>query len=71
MHSQPNSPYCGRYIQATNTGSNDGVGGKGNTLTVLVADTCPGCGENDLDFSIGAWNALTGNAPYGTFNVEW
>ncbi|MCJ1352253.1 MAG: hypothetical protein MMC33_002237 [Icmadophila ericetorum] len=64
-------PYCGRYIQATNVGSDDGVGGAGSTFNVLVADTCPSCGPGDVDFSVGAWNALTNGAPYGTFDVVW
>ncbi|KAL1989036.1 hypothetical protein VTN96DRAFT_5799 [Rasamsonia emersonii] len=63
--------YCGKQIRAKNTGSNDGVGGLGNELTVTVADTCPSCGAGDVDFSIGAWNQLTNNSPLGTFNVEW
>ena len=71
MQNESPGPFCGRRIQATNTGSNDGVGGQGNTVTVLVQDTCPSCGENDIDFSIGAWNQLTNGAPFGTFNVQW
>ena len=71
MQSKSPGPYCGRQIQATNTGSNDGVGGKGNTVTVMVEDTCPSCDENHVDFSVGAWNALTNNAPFGTIDITW
>ena len=71
MGSKSPSSYCGRKIHVENIGSNDGVGGKGKTVTVTVADTCPGCDENHLDLSIGAWNKLTGNAPFGTVNIKW
>jgi len=36
-----------------------------------VADTCQNCREGDVDFSEGAWDALTGGAPWGNFDVEW
>jgi len=65
------SSNCGRKIKITNTGSNDGVGGSGNAITVTVADTCPSCDQGHLDLSEGAWNALTGNAAYGTVNISW
>ncbi|MCJ1464195.1 hypothetical protein MMC07_002808 [Pseudocyphellaria aurata] len=71
MQGQSPSPLCGRQITVRNIGSNDGVGGAGNSMTVTVADTCMGCDENHLDFSVGAWNQLTNNAPYGTVNIEW
>ena len=71
MKHQSPSPYCGRRIQAKNTGSNDGVGGKGNTITVIVQDTCYSCGENDIDFSVAAWNKLTNGAPFGNFDAQW
>jgi hypothetical protein len=71
MQDESPSPYCGATIVATNAGSDDGVGGAGNSITVTVADTCPSCGDYDIDFSVGAWNALTNNAPYGTFELEW
>jgi hypothetical protein len=31
--------YCGRKITITNIGSNDNVGGKGDSVTVTVADS--------------------------------
>ena len=71
MNGEYQAPDCGRTIIATNTGSNDGVGGAGNSIRATVADTCESCGEGDVDFSIGAWNALTNNAPFGTFDVSW
>ena len=71
MQGEYKSPYCGRYIKATNIGSNDGVGGDGNVVDVLVQDTCESCGEGDVDFSLGAWNELTNYAEPGTFTVSW
>lgn len=68
---QSPGPACGKQIFITNIGSNDGVGGAGNTITVTVADTCPSCEESHLDLSVGAWNQLTNNAPYGTVNIDW
>ncbi|KMP07168.1 hypothetical protein CISG_09783 [Coccidioides immitis RMSCC 3703] len=64
MKGQPNAPLCGRKVKATNKKN-------GKTVVVTVADTCAGCGANDLDFSVGAWNALTDNAPWGTFPAAW
>lgn len=55
----------------TNIGSDDGVGGAGNVVTATVADTCPSCDETHVDMSVGAWNDLTGNAPYGTVEINW
>lgn len=55
----------------TNVGSDDGVGGKGNTIIATVEDTCPGCDQNHIDFSVGSWNQLTNNAAFGTANIEW
>lgn len=71
MDGEFESPLCGRQIRATNTGSNDGVGGAGNSIIATVQDTCESCGQGDVDFSIGAWNALTNSAPFGTFDVSW
>lgn len=71
MDNQSPSQYCGRQIRAQNVGSNSGTGGQGNTVTVTVADTCPSCGQGDIDFSVGAWNELTNNALPGTFEVSW
>jgi hypothetical protein len=71
MKNESPSPYCGRQIQVTNVGSNDQVGGAGNTLTVTVADTCPSCDTDDVDFSVGAWVLLTNNASWGTFEAQW
>jgi hypothetical protein len=71
MKNQFKSPYCGRKIKLTNTGSNDGVGGKGRSVVVTVQDTCPSCNQGHVDLSVGAWNALTNNAPWGTVNINW
>ncbi|EEQ28564.1 hypothetical protein McanMca71_005347 [Microsporum canis] len=58
------SPNCGRHITAKNTSN-------GKTITVTVADTCEGCGPNDVDFALGPWQALTNNAAPGFFPVSW
>jgi hypothetical protein len=71
MNREYQSPYCSRLIHVTNKGSNDNVGGAGNTIVVAVADTCPGCGENDLDFAVGVWNVLTDNSTFAECNLEW
>lgn len=65
------APLCNRQIIATNRGSDDLVGGKGNSVTVTVKDTCPECDETHLDFSVGAWNILTNSAAFGTINIDW
>jgi hypothetical protein len=71
MKNQDESPYCGCKIKVKNVGSNSGSHGKGNTLTVTVADTCESCGENDIDFSLGAWNKLTKKSYPGTIIIDW
>lgn len=58
-------------IQVTNVGSDDGVGGEGNTIITTVEDTCASCDENHLDFSVGSWDQLTNSAAFGTVNIEW
>ncbi|MCJ1462894.1 hypothetical protein MMC07_001498 [Pseudocyphellaria aurata] len=65
--------YCGRQIRITNTGGGQSNNGVGKQITVTVADTCPGCTENHLDLSHGAFQALTGGNldPPGTFNIDW
>lgn len=68
---QSPGPACGKQITMTNTGSDDGVGGAGNSVTVTVVDTCPSCDANHLDLSVGAWNVLTDGAPFGTVNIVW
>lgn len=65
------APYCGLLLHVTNTGSNDGVGGAGNSIVVQVADTCEACDENHVDFSLAAWNHLTGYAAPGTIFITW
>ncbi len=71
MKNQYKSQYCGRRIRIHNTGSNDGVGGKGNSIDITVADSCAACDQNHIDLSIGAWNRLTNSAPWGTVNINW
>jgi expansin (peptidoglycan-binding protein) len=65
------APACGWTIHVTNTGSDDGVGGKGKAVTVTVVDTCPACNAHHLDLSFGAWDALTDSAPAGTIDIKW
>jgi expansin (peptidoglycan-binding protein) len=65
------APLCNRQITVTNEGSDDNVGGKGNSVTVTVKDTCPGCNKTHLDLSVGAWNILTNSAPFGTIDIKW
>jgi hypothetical protein len=67
-----NPSLCGKQVRITNVGSDDGVGGAGNSVTVIVADTCPGCpSAQSIDLSVGAWDVLTGDAAYGTIEIEW
>ncbi|KAL8857202.1 MAG: hypothetical protein Q9178_006257 [Gyalolechia marmorata] len=65
--------YCGRKIEITNDGGGQNNNGQGKVVVATVADTCPGCDENHLDLSHGAFMALTGGAldPPGQFNIEW
>jgi hypothetical protein len=65
------APACGWTIYVINKGSDDGVGGEGNAVTVTVADTCTACDSTHLDLSIGAWDLLTDSALFGTINIEW
>ncbi|MCJ1430968.1 hypothetical protein MMC27_000318 [Xylographa pallens] len=72
MDNEYQSPFCGRTINVVNTGSSDGgVHGKGNTITATVQDTCESCQNDNLDFSIGAWNALTSNSEESVVDVTW
>lgn len=65
--------YCGKYIQATNTGGGQGNTGKGKTVVVKVQDTCPECEQGHLDLSHGAFQAMTGGKldPPGKINISW
>lgn len=71
--SESPGPYCGRKIQITNQGGGNDNNGVGNVVVATVQDTCPSCGENDLDLSEGTFEALTsGNLdPPGEFNICW
>ncbi|WEW54606.1 hypothetical protein PRK78_000026 [Emydomyces testavorans] len=64
MKGRYNAPYCNRRIKASNKAN-------GRSIIVPVMDTCMGCGSNDVDFSVAAWNRLTNNAPWGTFPLSW
>ncbi|MCJ1405876.1 hypothetical protein MMC11_009106, partial [Xylographa trunciseda] len=70
MDNEYQSPFCGRTINVVNTGSPDGgVHGQGNTITATVQDTCESCQNDNLDFSVGAWNALTSNSEQSVVDV--
>ena len=72
MQHQYKSPYCGRRLRLTNTGSTDSnVKGKGNVIEVIVQDSCDGCDRNHVDLSVAAWNKLTSNSAYSTVNIDW
>lgn len=64
---------CGRRIRITNTGptTDYSVGGAGNAVEVVVADTCPGCDRGHLDLSVAAWDALTGGAYPSQVGISW
>lgn len=66
--------FCDRMIRMTNTGpdGDNSVGGEGNVVLAKVADTCPGCQRsNDLDLSVGAWDALTNYAAPSVVGTHW
>ena len=72
MQSQSPGPYCGQKINATNTGSQyNNVQGEGNTIIATIQDTCPECGDGDVDFSQGSWAQLTNGSPMSVFTVSW
>ncbi|KAL9104867.1 MAG: hypothetical protein Q9163_000253 [Psora crenata] len=73
QQNQSPGPYCGRNIQITNTGGGQDNNGVGNVIVATVADTCPGCDENHLDLSHGAFQALTGGNldPPGQIDISW
>ncbi|KAI9266790.1 RlpA-like double-psi beta-barrel-protein domain-containing protein-containing protein, partial [Phascolomyces articulosus] len=53
--------YCGKKIKAKSS--------KG-TVTATVADTCPGCPKDDIDFSMGAFK-LIGSIAAGRIDISW
>ncbi|EMR70039.1 putative barwin-like endoglucanase protein [Eutypa lata UCREL1] len=65
--------FCGRKIQITNAGGGQDNNGAGTVIQAVVQDTCPGCDQNHLDLSTGAFEALTGGNldPPGQFNINW
>ncbi|KAK4168740.1 hypothetical protein QBC43DRAFT_330622 [Cladorrhinum sp. PSN259] len=71
MNWEYKSSHCGRRIRAKNVGANYRVGGKGNAIEVVVADTCASCRGNHIDFSHAAWDALTDYSTHGQINLEW
>jgi hypothetical protein len=64
---------CGRKVKISNNGpSTDmSIGGQGNEVWATVADKCPGCDDNHLDLSRGAWNQLTNAAFPSQVGIKW
>ncbi|GAA5957442.1 hypothetical protein JCM3765_001140 [Sporobolomyces pararoseus] len=54
---------CGTQVQIKNTAN-------GKTITATIADTCPGCGPQSLDLSMGAFGAL-GDYDSGVLPISW
>lgn len=73
MDNESPAPYCGKKIKLTNVGptTDESIGGAGNSVTVTVEDTCPGCNEGHLDLSVAAWETLTNNALYSVVGISW
>ncbi|GAB7351284.1 hypothetical protein MBLNU459_g1701t1 [Dothideomycetes sp. NU459] len=53
---------CGGCVAVT--------GPKGNTITAMIVDECPGCGENHLDLFPDAFDQLSA-ASAGVISVTW
>lgn len=59
-----NPSLCGKKVEITNTAN-------GKTVTATVADTCPGCkNNNSLDLSRAAFDAI-GDEATGVLNIAW
>ncbi|KAH0608505.1 uncharacterized protein H6S33_001639 [Morchella sextelata] len=59
---------CGKRIWAR---ALDGPG-RGNRIEATVRDTCPSCARDAVDFSVGAFDALTNNQKdVGVIRMEW
>jgi rare lipoprotein A (peptidoglycan hydrolase) len=60
------SPLCGKQVEIINENN-------GRSLTVIVADDCPTCdNENSIDLSVAAFSSLSdGNMGEGTFPIKW
>ncbi|GAN09433.1 riboflavin-aldehyde forming enzyme [Mucor ambiguus] len=54
--------YCGKSITLTSKG--------GKSVTVKVVDSCPGCGEGDVDLSPSAFKKL-GSLDQGVIPITW
>ncbi|KAI9314487.1 RlpA-like double-psi beta-barrel-protein domain-containing protein-containing protein [Dichotomocladium elegans] len=52
---------CGRRIKATSSRG---------SITCTVVDTCPACGENDIDFSPAAFEQI-GDPAAGRVSIHW
>lgn len=53
--------FFNRMVKITDTGPtvDCSVESEGTFVYAKVGDTCPECPENNLDLSLGAWDALT------------
>ncbi|KAH8900454.1 hypothetical protein GQ53DRAFT_835491 [Thozetella sp. PMI_491] len=72
MQHQYKNYHCGKRVRVYNTGSDDvNVKGKGLNVVAVVADSCDGCGTDDIDLSIGAWNSVTQKSAYSVFKAQW
>lgn len=60
---QKPAEHCGDYVLITNTAN-------GKQVKAKVADTCPGCGDGDLDLSTGAYD-LIGARDTGVLPLKW
>lgn len=59
----PNAnPICKKMIRATF---------EGTSIDVMVTDRCTGCAFNDLDFTTGAFAALTKGKMDGRGKIHW
>ena len=61
------SLYCGRCVIAK---CEDDKCKSTNSVKTVIVDSCPSCAKGDLDFSLEAWNELTGISP-NRVNISW
>lgn len=60
-----NGGNCGQSVRITNTAN-------GKKVYATVVDSCPSCGENDLDLSPSVFQALAqGGLDEGVITTSW
>jgi hypothetical protein len=66
-------PHCGHEIEIVNVGGGDNNGDVGRRIRAKVVDTCTYCDTEDLELSVGAFQALKGGqlSPSSNFTVDW